>query len=195
MTGKLELEFVFESGNNQSASQGSVDVVSPSSNGVEQEEDIFTKQQKRSARRTSRRTLPNNFSDIEFNEPAKRARKKTTGPKVNYVKSVKKTKRKSTKKFEWSWTKLGWMCCGLMVLRLVFMESGIVDYQAMNQTLVEKERTLLMVRQDNVDLINEIHKIKTSPSYQKKLARDHLGYIAKDEYLILFSRDSAISSI
>jgi cell division protein FtsB len=188
------LEFVFENDKNHNAADGNLDIITPVDNNFAQSDVNFGRPEK-SARRSSRRTLPKNFSDIEFNEPVnKKARKRTTGPKVNYVKSVKK-KRKSTKSFEWSWTKLGWMACGALVLRLFFMESGIIDYNSMNNTLEKRESDLLMLRQDNADLIGEIHKIKTSPSYQKKLARDHLGVIAQDEYLILFSKESAISSI
>ncbi len=191
MTGKLKLEFVFENDKNQNNAQSNLDVVTPVDNNFGQVTE------KKSARRASRRTLPKNFSDIEFNEPPpKRARKRTTGPKVTYVKSVKKKKsRKTAKSFEWSWTKLGWMACGALVLRLFFMDSGVIDYHKMNQTLEKKDLDLKMLRQDNADLITEIHKIKTSPSYQKKLARDHLGVIAKDEYLILFAKESSISSI
>lgn len=187
------MEFVFENDNNNAA-DGNLDIVTSVDNNFGQANESFSRSEKPN-RRTGRRTLPKNFSDIEFNEPARKPRKRTTGPKVNYVKSVKKKKRKSTKSFEWSWTKLGWLGCGALVLRLFFMESGIIDYHSMNQTLENKESDLLMLRQDNADLISEIHKIKTSPSYQRKLARDHLGVIAKDEYLILFAKESSISSI
>lgn len=154
-----------------------------------QESDLLSSTQGK----TSRRSLPKSFNDIEFNEPIKRPRKRTTGPKVNYVKPLKKNKRTSTKKFEWSWGKLGWLSCGFLVIRLFFMESGILDYQGMNRTLERKADTLLLLRQENADITKEIHKIKTSPRYQKKLARDHLGVIAKDEYLVLFSKDSVTS--
>lgn len=189
------MEFVFENDNNQNAAQGNQDIITPVDNNFAGQGDIFSQPAQKPARRKARRTLPKSFNDIEFNEPVKRTRKRTTGPKVNYVKSVKKKKRKSTNKFEWSWTKLGWVVCGALVLRLFFMDSGIIDYHSMNQTLEKKESDLQMLRKDNADLITEIHKIKTSPSYQKKLARDHLGVIANDEYLVIFSKDSLSSSI
>ena len=137
-------------------------------------------------RNTSRRKLPDSFSDIEFNEPPRAQRKRASaGAKVNYVKPVKKNKRKSAKKFEWSWTKAGWCICALLVTRLIFMESGVIDYQSMHNTIEQKQKGLELIRVENAELIKEIHKIKTSPSYQKKLARDHLGVIAKGEYLSL----------
>ena len=74
------------------------------------------------------------------------------------------------------------------------MESGVIDYHSMHKTLESKQNNLKLLRLENAELIQEINKIKTSPSYQKKLARDHLGVIAKDEYLVLFSRESELSS-
>lgn len=152
---------------------------------------------RKTARRTGhkRKKLPDSFSDIEFNEPPKRTKKRAAGAKVNYVKSVKKKRRKSASKpFQWTWTKAGWIFCFLLVLRLIFMESGVIDYHSMHKTLESKQNNLKLLRLENAELIQEINKIKTSPSYQKKLARDHLGVIAKDEYLVLFSRESELSS-
>lgn len=199
------MEFVFDSNMNGEGLPDAPDFLNRSDNfaGASGRDDIFTlpvapakKIASASTRRAARRKLPESFSDIEFTGPEPKARKRVTaGPKVNYVKSVKKSsKRKSAKKFEWTWMKAGWLCCGLLLLRLVFMESGLLDYHNMHLTLEKKENDLSLLRLDNAELIKEINRIKTSPNYQKKLARDHLGVIAKDEYLILFSRESELSS-
>jgi cell division protein FtsB len=183
------LEFVFDNDENQDGMQDDLNFASPINAGLSQSSSSST-------RRAGRRSMPQSFSDIEFNEPVKRSRKRTTGPKVNYVKPVKKKRKTAgaSRGFEWSWTKLGWAVCGVLVLRMFFMESGVIDYYSMNQTLEAQENELQLLRQNNAELVGEIHKIKTSRSYQKKLARDHLGVIAKDEYLVLFSRESVISS-
>ena len=180
------MEFVFDTDNSE---EETVDTFNFDDAFAQSDEDLI-----KPTRRNSRRTLPSNFSDIEFNEPTKKPRKRTTGPKVSYVKSVAKTKRKTTGKMNWTWGKFCWALCGVLVLRLFLMESGVVDYNSMNNTLIKKENNLQLLRRENVDLIKEIHKIKTSPSYQKKLAREHLGVIAHDEYLVLFSKDSSLSS-
>lgn len=166
----------------------------PSNRQDRAQDELFANAQTQIPKRKPRRSLPKDFNNIDFAEPAKRARKRTTGPKVNYVKSVKKRKRTAGKSFEWSWSKLGWLFCGALILRIFFMESGILDYHSMNQTLDKKQENLISLRQENASIIQEIHKIKTSQAYQKKLARDHLGVIAEDEYLVLFSKDSATSS-
>jgi cell division protein FtsB len=184
------LEFVFDSDKNN---QNETFSMMPQGASPMGDHDIF-ETPKSTPRRKTRRTVANGTSDVEFTEPRKPA-KRTKGPKVNYVKPVSRKRKSAATKFEWSWTKAGWMVCGALVLRLIFMEGGVVDFNSMENTLVKKEYTLQSVRQENADLIQEIHKLRTSPQYQKKITRDHLGVIAKDEYLVLFSKDSAGSSI
>ena len=70
------------------------------------------------------------------------------------------------------------------------MESGVIDYYEMENTLDKRGHQLELVKEENAQLVSEIHEIKTSPRYQKKLAREHLGVIASNEYLILFAKDS-----
>ena len=141
----------------------------------------------------ARKSVAVSPNDVEFAEP-KRTRKRAQGPKVNYVKSVKKKSAARKKKFEWTWVKVGWMLCGALMLRLVFMEAGIIDFYSMENTLKNKEHDLQLVRQENAELIQEIHKIKTSTKYQKKLVREHLGVIARGEYLVLFGKESSTNS-
>ncbi len=186
------MEFVFENDGNHNNAQG--DIFAPVNSQNNAQEELFASASAQIPKRKPRRTLPNDFNNIDFAEPAKRPRKRTTGPKVNYVKSVKKKKKSAKKSFEWTWSKAGWIFCGALVLRLFFMDSGVLDYHSMNQTLIEKENDLQRLRHENAEIMQEIHKMKTSQSYQKKLAREHLGVIAHDEYLVLFSKDSTASS-
>lgn len=193
------MEFVFESDIKRGATPASPDILATpgkfSSRENNMNQTLFgSGHTDNSQRRKERRRLPESYADIEFNEIPKKIKKKTVGPKVSYVKPLKKRKVTKLSRIEWSWTKLGWLLCGLLVLRLIFMESGLLDYYSMHKTLENKQNTLELIRIENAELIEEIHKIKTSPRYQKKLARDHLGVIANDEYLILFSREAELSS-
>lgn len=139
-------------------------------------------------RRTTRKSVPSSVDQIEITDTRrKRTRKKPANSKVTYVKSARKKKRKE---FNWTWNKVGWLVCGLLFLRLIFMESGLIGYYEMENTLNKKENQLELVKEENSELITEIHNIKTSPSYQKKLVREHLGVIASNEFLILFAKDS-----
>jgi cell division protein FtsB len=183
---------VFENNMNHNNARG--ETFTPTNKQEVIQDELFANAQTQIPKRKPRRSLPKDFNNIEFAQPTKRTRKRTTGPKVNYVKSVKKKKRAGGKSFEWSWSKIGWLFCGALILRIFFMDSGILDYHSMNQTLDKKQENLIHLREENASIIQEIHKIKTSQAYQKKLARDHLGVIAEDEYLVLFSKDAAASS-
>ncbi len=50
------------------------------------------------------------------------------------------------------------------------------------------------MRLENSELQIEVAKIINDSRYQKKLARDNLGVIAADEFLILFEQDLPDSS-
>ena len=69
------------------------------------------------------------------------------------------------------------------------MEGGVIDFHQMDSVLIEKKAYLEQLKSENKSLALEIKKMRTSPQYQKKIARDHLGVIAKDEYLVLFGKN------
>lgn len=125
-------------------------------------------------------------------------RKRKTA-KVSYLSDAKAPKRKKKAKtkgdFVWTWNKVGWMICLGVFLRLIFMDRGVAHYYGMQDTLSEKKQELERVIEENRELVSEIHQIKVSPGYQRKLAREHLGVIAQDEYLILFAEDGGPRSI
>ena len=127
--------------------------------------------------------------EISGARPTKRRRKSVSKPPVKYVSKAKRAKKK-TQGFQMSWTKFGWIVCGCLMLRLVFMESGLIDFYKMDSTIVDKEQSLVIVKKDNTELRSEIRKIKTSPKYQRKVAREHLGVISSNEYLVIFAKDS-----
>lgn len=138
--------------------------------------------------KSPRRSVATSFEDVEFNPPQRsRRRAKPAKPKLKYIGTTAKTKTwYSMPKF--TWVKTAWMVAGFLVLRLVFMDSGILDYHQMEKTIQDREQTLVELRLENVQLIKEIKKIKTSSAYQKKMAREHLGVIAPNEYLVVFSK-------
>lgn len=140
---------------------------------------------------TEYRSTPSNYGHIDMTPVAPKRKKKVT-QKVKYLNSVKKKKRRKTKSsgFEFSWYKFSCMIIAALTLRLVFMERGVIDYYNTKDHITQKIHELELLEQENRELIKEIHEIKVNPVYQKKLARDHLGVIAKDEYLVLFASDN-----
>jgi cell division protein FtsB len=139
----------------------------------------------------TRRNVPAQVDDIEISDsrsPRRTTRKASPPARISYPKSSRRNSQRI--RFEWSWNKLGWMVCGALFLRLIFMDSGVIDYYDMENSLVENNYQLELIKADNKDVVSEIYKIKTSSRYQKKIVRNHLGVIAQDEYLILFAKDS-----
>ncbi|MCO4754011.1 MAG: septum formation initiator family protein [Bacteriovoracaceae bacterium] len=142
-----------------------------------------------------RKSVPTNTAEVEIAKPAKRRKRKSAD--VNYLKNVKtpKKKQRQKEKFNWTWNKAGWLVCFCVFLRLIFMDRGVSHYYQMQDTLESKKVELELIKEENAELVKEIHEIKVNPSYQKKVAREHLGVIAQDEYLILFAKDRSSLSI
>lgn len=84
-----------------------------------------------------------------------------------------------------------WVLLGAMCLRLIFSRGGVIDFYANKGLLEGKVEEYQSIKVENKTLLKEIKKVRSSKSYQKKLVRDHLGFIAKDEFLILFSKEDS----
>lgn len=91
-------------------------------------------------------------------------------------------------------SKIGWSVIGLLVLRLIFMDRGVWDYFSTENTIKDKQEELRFIQQENKDLRTEISRIQIDKNYQRQLAKEHLGVIAADEFLILFAGESEDSS-
>lgn len=89
--------------------------------------------------------------------------------------------------------KVGWAVVGLLVLRLITMDRGVWDYFSTEGEIREKREELRSIQTENKDLKTEISRIQLDRNYQKQLAKEHLGVIAADEFLILFAGESASS--
>ncbi len=103
--------------------------------------------------------------------------------------SVRPRKRSSKKKsFELAgWVvKGGWLFCGFLVLRLIFSEGGFLEYHDKVTDYDNSVKELKELKLENQNLMVELEKMREDSLFQKKLVRDHLGYIARNEYLVLF---------
>lgn len=87
--------------------------------------------------------------------------------------------------------RLGWIFCLILLGRLVFSERGMIDFYKFEKRLEKRKTLLTQLKKENNDIRGEIKKIKSSGPYQKKIIRDRLGLIAKDEYLILFAQEKS----
>ncbi len=91
-------------------------------------------------------------------------------------------------------SKLGWSVIGILVLRLIFMDRGVWDYFSTERDIKEKRDEFKSIQRENTDLKSEISRIQLDRNYQKQLAKEHLGVIAVDEFLILFAGEASESS-
>ena len=71
-----------------------------------------------------------------------------------------------------------------MLLLIVFAENGLVDLNFLRKErdrLVEKNESLA---RDNLDLYNEIERLRNDDTYIENIARQELGMIGKDEIIL-----------
>ncbi|MES2527694.1 MAG: septum formation initiator family protein [Bdellovibrionota bacterium] len=86
--------------------------------------------------------------------------------------------------------KIGWSVIGLLVLRLICMDRGVWDFFTTEGAIKENKSELRSIQDENKSLRTEIVKIQSDKNYQRQLAKEHLGVIAVDEFLILFAGET-----
>jgi hypothetical protein len=87
--------------------------------------------------------------------------------------------------------RIGWGIAALLLLRMAFMERGLIQYWRMSGTIGERETELARVRRENQDIRGELRRIEFDKGHQRWLAKEHLGVIAADEFLILFAGEGS----
>lgn len=127
--------------------------------------------------------------DTEF-VPVKRATRKVAS-QISYTTSSS-TARKKTKSVDPKYAnylvKGCWAFCAIMVLRLIFANGGVTDFYSQKATVSERLSELNDIKKENMQLVREIERMRSDSGFQKKLVRDNLGFIASDEFLVLFPK-------
>ncbi len=146
------------------------------------------------------RDLADDMDDEEEVEPVIRKPQKKAPAKINYIKKEKQKARPSFSfgeetKVSRGLVYFGWAFCLFLVLRLTFAGGGIIDNIKKASVLSDKKDELTFTEQENIALGKEIGLIEKNAAYQKKLVRDNLGFIASDEYLVLFQEEKKAKSI
>jgi len=90
---------------------------------------------------------------------------------------------------------LGWAFCFFLLFRLVFTDRGVLDFYSRQKVYDGKVKNLEIIKKESAELGRQIEHIKSNRIYQKKLVRDHLGFISEDEFLILFPKEKKVKSI
>ncbi len=120
--------------------------------------------------------------------PVKRATRKVASH-VSYTTGNKKKTKELNPTLVNYLVKGTWFFCGFLVLRLFFSSGGVVDYYNGRSLLNDRILELKRIKKENMALVSEIERMQLDASFQKKLVRDNLGFIAADEYLVLFPKD------
>lgn len=126
--------------------------------------------------------------DTEFAPTVKRTTKRAAA-QISYTTGNKKKAKELDPKLVDYLVKGTWLFCGFLVLRLIFASGGVTDYFSQKSILGDRLSELSRIKNENMGLVSEIERMQLDAGYQKKLVRDNLGFIAPDEYLVLFPKD------
>jgi cell division protein FtsB len=85
-----------------------------------------------------------------------------------------------------------WIFCVVMILRLIFANGGVTDFYSQRSLYNDRLTELDRIKKENMQLVHEIEHMQTDTSFQKKLVRDNLGFIAADEFLVLFPKEKSV---
>lgn len=125
--------------------------------------------------------------DTEF-VPVKRTTRKVAS-QISYTTSSTRKKSKSLDPKYTGWLVKGsWIFCAIMVLRLIFAAGGVTDFYSQKTSVSERLAELSDIKKENMQLVREIERMRSDIGFQKKLVRDNLGFIAADEFLVLFPK-------
>ncbi len=135
-------------------------------------------------RRTVARPHDTEFVAVKRTPAAKRA------PALNYHTTSNRKKSKPLDPAIVSFLSKGaWIFAAFLVLRLVFAKGGVTDFYDQFTLLNQRHSELFELKNENMQLVREIERMHNDTGYQKRLVRDNLGFIAADEFLVLFPKE------
>lgn len=130
--------------------------------------------------------------ETDFTPAAKRAPRKVAS-QISYSTTGSRKKSKSLDPNLVGYLVKGcWIFCGIMILRLIFANGGVTDFYSRKSVLNDRVSELDRIKKENMQLVREIERMQTDTSFQKRLVRDNLGFIAADEFLILFPKEKSV---
>lgn len=127
--------------------------------------------------------------------PIKRSPRKVSS-QISYSTTSSSTRSKKAKsidpKIEKYIIRGSWIFCAFLVLRLFFASGGITDFYSQKSLYQERLTELDRIKKENMQIVREIERMQTDAAFQKKLVRDNLGFIASDEFLVLFPKEKLV---
>ena len=129
-------------------------------------------------------------NEAEF-APVKKVPLKKAASHISYTTGNKKKNNTIDPKYIDYLVKGSWFFSAILALRLIFANGGVVDYLSQKSVLNNRYNELARIKNENMSLVHEIERMQLDGAYQKRLVRDNLGFIAQDEYLILFPQEKS----
>jgi cell division protein FtsB len=123
--------------------------------------------------------------------PVKRTTRKVA-EKVTYTTTSRKKSKPMDPVLSGYLVKGCWIFCAVMILRLIFANGGVTDFYSQRSFHNENLNQLNQIKKENMQLVQEIERMQSDASFQKKLVRDNLGFIAADEFLVLFPKETVV---
>lgn len=123
--------------------------------------------------------------------PAKRAPRKVAS-QISYSTSSRKKSKPIDPTLVGYFVKGCWIFCMVMILRLIFANGGVTDFYSQRSLYNEHLKELDQIKKENMQLVREIERMQSDFAFQKKLVRDNLGFIAADEFLVLFPKEKSV---
>lgn len=120
--------------------------------------------------------------------PVKRTPRKVAS-QISYTTSSRKKSKPMDPVLAGYLVKGCWIFCMVMILRLIFADGGVTDFYSQRSFHSDRLTELDRIKKENMQLVHEIERMQTDSAFQKKLVRDNLGFIAADEFLILFPKE------
>lgn len=158
------------------------------------DEQTETSERPKARSQSSRKRVALQDEEVGFIADLKNTRNKVSEI-LSYTGTRESRAKKNTGK-NWNiyLVKAAWLFIAFLVFRLLFVNRGVVDYYSRDQLFNSKVSAYKNLLKENALLRKEIFKIKNDISLQKKLVRDHLGFISADEFLVLFQKEEMAPS-
>ena len=143
----------------------------------------------------AQRAVENRLATLKDKRKSRLAmRGRVSSENVNLKESAKSFLLGSEEKsrvFRWI-VKFCWLGLFLFCLHVLFGDRGTLEYYAHLQEVNNLRSEVELLKKENGQIIFELNQIQNSPVYQKKIIRDYLGYIAKDEHLVIFPESTIL---
>ncbi|MBI9080638.1 MAG: septum formation initiator family protein [Pseudodesulfovibrio sp.] len=78
-----------------------------------------------------------------------------------------------------------------LLFRLIWSDQGVFAYLELKSRYEVLQSRIDTVDSDNLDMSQEIRRLKSDKAYQEKIVRERMNFVKQDEILYIFPDESA----